>query len=219
MKHQIFPALDKPLKRVDFMKKYGTAVILAGGKSKRMGKNKELLNINNRRLVEMQISKLERDFEDIIVITNYPQYYHGLNCRTFTDIIKNKGPIGGIYTGLVNSSSLHTYFLACDMPVINIEYIKFLKNNLKKKKYKACITLLGEWIEPFNAFYSKEMIEDVKNYINEGGHSVHKLVKNLNVLFIEEKKARKFSPNWDMFINFNTKEDVESFLKENEMKI
>ncbi len=201
------------------MKKFGTAVILAGGKSKRMGRNKELLNINNRRLVEMQISKLEKDFEDIIIITNYPQYYHGLNCKTATDIIKNKGPIGGIYAGLVNSSSLYTYFLACDMPVINRDYIKFLKSMLKKKKHKACITLLGEWIEPFNAFYSNEMINDIKNYIEEDGYSVHKLVKNLNVLFVEEKTARKYSPNWEMFINFNTKEDVESFLKENELKI
>lgn len=201
------------------MKKFGTAVILAGGKSKRMGRNKELLNINNRRLVEMQISKLERDFEEIIVITNYPQYYDGLNCKTFKDIIKNKGPIGGIYAGLVNSSSLHTYFLACDMPIVNRKYIKFLKNNLKEKKNKACITLLGDWIEPFNAFYSKNMIDDVKNYIVNGGYSIHELVKNLDVLLIEEKTARKFSPTWDMFINFNTKEDVESFLKENELGI
>ncbi|MDW7669063.1 MAG: molybdenum cofactor guanylyltransferase [Bacillota bacterium] len=201
------------------MRKFGTAVILAGGKSKRMGRNKELLNINNRRLVEMQISKLERDFEEIIVITNYPQYYHGLNCKTFTDIIKNKGPIGGIYAGLVNSSSLHTYFLACDMPVINRDYIMFLKSMLKKKKHKACITLLGEWIEPFNAFYSKDMTEDVKKYIDKGGYKIYDLVKKIDVLFIEEKTARKYSPTWDMFINFNTKEDIESFLKENEMEI
>src|SRR6056297_1490049 len=112
------------------MKNFGTAVILAGGKSKRMGQNKELLNINNRRLVEMQISKLEKDFEEILVITNYPQYYYGLNCNTFSDIIKGKGPLGGIYTGLVYSSSLHTYFLACDMPIVNRDYINFLKNNI-----------------------------------------------------------------------------------------
>ena len=201
------------------MKEFGTAVILAGGKSKRMGKNKELLNIDNRRLVEMQISKLQREFEDIVVITNYPQYYHGLNCKTFIDIIKDKGPIGGIYTGLVNSSSLYTYFLACDMPVVNKDYINFLKIKLKDKDYKAGITLLGEWIEPFNAYYSKKMIKDIEKYIEEGGYSVHKLVKNLEVLFIEEKKAREYSPNWEMFINFNTKEDVESFLKENELEI
>ncbi len=201
------------------MKKFGTAVILAGGKSKRMGKNKELLNIKNRRLVEMQISLLEREFEDIIVITNYPQYYNGLNCKTFMDIVKDKGPIGGIYTGLVNSSSLYTYFLACDMPSVNIQYIKFLKKELINYKYKAGITLLGDWIEPFNAFYSKEMTKDVKDYILNGGYSVHKLVKSLKCLFIEEKTARTYSPNWEMFINFNTKEDIEIFLKENEMNI
>jgi molybdopterin-guanine dinucleotide biosynthesis protein A len=45
------------------------------------------------------------------------------------------------------------------------------------------------------------------------------LVKELKCVFIEEKIARKYSPNWNMFINFNTKEDVETYLKENEMEL
>jgi molybdopterin-guanine dinucleotide biosynthesis protein A len=201
------------------MNKFGTAVILAGGKSKRMGQNKELLNINNRRLVEVQISKLEKIFEEILVITNHPHYYHGLNCKTHEDIIKDKGPIGGIYSGLVNSSSRYTFFLACDMPVLNIEYVKFLIDKINKEEPMACITLLGEWIEPFNAFYSKDMIKRVEEYIRKGGYSIHQLVKELKCVFIEEKIARKYSPNWNMFINFNTKEDVETYLKENEMEL
>jgi molybdopterin-guanine dinucleotide biosynthesis protein A len=193
------------------MKDFGTAVILAGGKSTRMGENKELLSINNRRLVDMQISKLRTLFDEVIVITNNPMYYEKSKCKTYKDVVKDKGPIGGIYSGLINSSSRYTYFLACDMPVINKEYINYMKKLIKKDYKKACITLLGQWIEPFNAFYSKDLIPEFKNYIEKGGLSVHKLVKNTNCLFIEEKKAREFSSKWDMFINFNTKEDLESF--------
>lgn len=201
------------------MKKFGTAVILAGGKSSRMGKNKELLNINDTRLVEMQISRLETIFDEVIVITNNPMYYEKYNCKTYKDKIKNKGPIGGIYSGLINSSSQYVYFIACDMPVINKEYIEFMKSQLIKKNKKACITLLGEWIEPFNAFYSKDLIPEMENYIQSGGLSVHNLVKNTNCLFIEEKKAREYSHNWDMFINFNTKEDIDKFILNEELKL
>ncbi len=200
------------------MKDFGTAVILAGGKSTRMGENKELLSINNRRLVDMQISKLKTLFDEVVVITNNPMYYEKSKCKTYKDVVKDKGPIGGIYSGLINSSSRYTYFLACDMPVINKRYITYMKNLLRKDSNKACITLLGEWIEPFNAFYSKDLILELKNYIEKGELSVHKLAKNTDCMFIEEKKAREFSSNWDMFINFNTKEDVDSFYTEKRLK-
>ncbi len=200
------------------MKKFGTAVILAGGKSSRMGKNKELLSINNRRLVETQISKLETLFDEVIVITNNPMYYKKYNCKTYKDEIKGKGPIGGIYSGLINSSSRYAYFLACDMPVINKKYIKYMKTKLDKNNKKTAITLLGEWIEPFNAFYSKELILELESYIKKGGLSIHELVKNTDSFFIEEYKAREFSHNWDMFINFNTKEDIDKFKLMKEIK-
>jgi molybdopterin-guanine dinucleotide biosynthesis protein A len=63
------------------------------------------------------------------------------------------------------------------------------------------------------------MIKRVEEYISKGGYSIHQLVKELKCVFIEEKIARKYSPNWNMFINFNTKEDVETYLKENEMEL
>lgn len=194
------------------MLKFGTAVILAGGKSTRMGFDKQLLKINERRLIDSLKKKLKGEFNEIIVVTNKSEYYIGLTDKIIKDIIPNKGPLSGIHAGLVEASSKYVYFMACDMPNINLDYIKYMKKKLENVDVKACITKLGEWIEPFNAFYSKDMIKDIEEYLLQDRRSVNSLIRKLSICYIEEEEARKFSPNWDMFLNLNTKEELDDYL-------
>lgn len=194
------------------MLKFGTAVILAGGKSTRMGFDKQLLKINERRLIDSLRKKLKGEFDEIIVVTNKSEYYIGLTDRITKDIIPDKGPLSGIHAGLMEASSKYVYFVACDMPNINLDYIRYMKKKLEKVDVKACITKFGEWIEPFNAFYSKDMIKDIEEHLLKDRRSVSSLIEKLSVCYIEEEEARKFSPNWDMFLNLNTKEELKDYL-------
>lgn len=91
------------------MKKFGSAIILAGGKSTRMGFDKQLLKIDERRLMDSLIHKLHKDFEEIIIVTNRPDLYIGLSHIITTDILKDKGPLGGIHAGLKKSSSQYAF--------------------------------------------------------------------------------------------------------------
>lgn len=195
------------------MKRFGTAVILAGGKSTRMGFDKQLLKINERRLIDNLRKKLSGQFDEIIVVTNKSEYYLGFSDKITKDIIVGKGPLSGIHAGLMAASSLYVYFVACDMPNINMEYIRYMEEEMENSKDKACVTRFGQWIEPFNAFYSKEMIRDIEKHLLSNKKSVNSLLEKLPVHYIEEEKAREFSPNWDMFLNLNTKEDLKDFLK------
>lgn len=195
------------------MKKFGTAVILAGGKSTRMGFDKQLLKINERRLIDNLRRKLNKVFDDIVVVTNRSEYYLGFPDKITKDIIVGKGPLSGIHAGLKVSYSQYVYFVACDMPNINLNYIEYMKKELKDLKVKACVTRYGEWIEPFNAFYSKDMIENIEEHLSNNRRSVNSLLSKLPVHYIEEEKAREFSPNWDMFLNLNTKEELNGYLK------
>ncbi|MGF7060612.1 molybdenum cofactor guanylyltransferase [Brassicibacter mesophilus] len=195
------------------MKKFGTAVILAGGESRRMGFDKQLIKINERRLMDSLINKLKHEFDQIIIVTNKPEYYIGLSDMIVSDIIKGMGPLSGIHVGLKNASSQLVYFIACDMPNINLEYIRHVKEKLKYTDYKACVTRFGEWIEPFNSFYSKDIIRNIEYYLMENRKSIFKLLERLEVYYIPEWEARNFSPNWDMFLNLNTKEDLNYYLQ------
>lgn len=197
----------------DEMKKFASAIILAGGQSSRMGFDKQFLKIDERRLMDSLINKLMGEFQEIIIVTNKPQYYIGLSHKITSDIIKNKGPLGGIHAGLKASSSQYAFVVACDMPNINMEYVRYMKESIKNKDIDSCVTKFGDWIEPFSSFYSKNIIESIEDHIKDNKRSINSLLKRLNVHYIEEEVARKFSPNWDMFLNLNTKEDLKDYLK------
>lgn len=194
------------------MGNFGTAVILAGGKSARMGFDKQLIKINERRLMDSLISKLRQEFDEIIIVTNKPEYYQGLSDKIISDIIVGKGPLSGIHAGLNESSNELVYFIACDMPNINIEYIRYMKERIRNLDAYACITRFGNWIEPFNAFYSKKLKKKIEEHLLNNRRSINSLLDKVEVHYIREEDARKYSPNWDMFLNLNTKEDLNDYL-------
>lgn len=194
------------------MERFNSAIILAGGKSSRMGYNKELIMIDEKKIINHQIETLHKTFDEIVVVTKNKEFYEDIDCITISDIIEDSGPLGGIHAGLLASTSKYSYVIACDMPIINTNYINLMKKRLYQDDIDGCMTLYENHIEPFNAFYSGNMIKKIEEYIQGGGYSIYSLVKALKFSFIEEKVARRFSPNWDMFINFNTREDICRYL-------
>lgn len=191
------------------MKLFGTAIILAGGKSSRMGFDKQFLSIDERRLMDSIIKKLKKEFDEIIIVTNKPDHYIGLGHKITEDILKDKGPLGGIHAGLSISSSKYSLVIACDMPNINMDYIEYMKEHIGED---GCTTKVGQWLEPFCSFYSRNLIQDIEDYLDKNRRSTSNFLREINVNYIEENKAREFSHNWDMFLNLNTKADLEDYL-------
>lgn len=195
------------------MKEFGTVIILAGGKSSRMGFDKQFLKIKERLLMDNLVQKLRPTFSEIIIVTNRPEQYKDLPVIVTQDVFVDKGPLAGIHAGLLESSSYFSYIIACDMPNINMEFIDYMKAQITGSNKKASIARFKEWIEPFNAFYSKDIIQPAEDFLELGGRSVSRFLRNLDVNFIDEEKAREFSPNWDMFYNLNTKADINEYLE------
>ncbi|MBF7096666.1 molybdenum cofactor guanylyltransferase [Alkalibacter mobilis] len=194
------------------MREFGTAIVLAGGKSSRMGFDKQKLIIHNCRLMNRITETLEKSFEEIVLVTQTPEDYEGLSLKTVKDKIAGMGPLGGIHAGLLESTSKFSYVFACDMPVIDMSYVDFMKEKLAGSDYEGCVTRYKDWIEPFNAFYSKELINGIEDYLKEGRKSIFKFLERRNIFYIPESEAREFSPDWDMFYNLNTKEDINGFV-------
>lgn len=193
------------------MKKFGTAIILAGGKSSRMGFDKQFLKINNERLIDMMIEKLNKEFEEIIIVTNKPKEYRGYRQKILTDIIKNAGPLAGIYTGLKEAKFEYVFVVACDMPNIDIDYINYMKEIIDKYKVDVCITKVNGNIEPFHGFYSKKITESIREHLETEKRDIKSLVKKLNTYYVEENLVKRYSPSLDIFKNLNTRKDLEYF--------
>src|SRR3990172_11641038 len=102
--------------------------LLAGGQSKRFGHNKALIKIGGERLIDIIIKKLSEVFPEVFLITTPQNSYQDIQIKKLFDIIPNKGSLGGVYTGLVESKTSHSFFFACDMPFMNVELIEYIKN-------------------------------------------------------------------------------------------
>jgi|LGOV01.1.fsa_nt_gb molybdopterin-guanine dinucleotide biosynthesis protein A len=197
------------------MKTCDTAIILAGGKSKRMGFDKQFISVDDMYLIDKIISVLKKEFKQIIIISNTPHIYKDRYEEVYIDSIKNVGPLGGLYTGLSHSKSKYNYLIACDMPCINIDYIRYMKQLLSESdESDAIITRYKNWIEPFNAIYSKSLINELEDYLKTNKRSVNSFLKLVNVKYIDEDIARQYSYNWNMFRNINDLKELKKFCKE-----
>ena len=84
---------------------FGTAVILAGGKSSRMGFDKQLLMEDDRRILETVIVTLKQEFPDILIVTAKPQLYEGMGVRLCSDLYPGRGPLAGVHAALHHARS------------------------------------------------------------------------------------------------------------------
>lgn len=182
-----------------------SAIILAGGNSTRMKYNKEFIKIGDEFLVHRQIKKLRRIFEEIIVVSNNPEHYKGLNVRVVGDILEGKTPIIGLHAGLTNSSKKYNYCIACDMPYINIDFIKHMISLIDN--HDAYVAIHQNYIEPFNAIYSKNIVNTIESFVAKKNLGFQRLVKDLNTYYIGEKKISFFQQEYDMFKNINSEKD------------
>jgi len=191
-----------------------TAVILAGGKSSRMGFDKQCIRLGDTLLIEQQVEQLQSVFKEIIIITNKPEHYQHLNCILAADELKDFGSLGGIHAGLKAASSEYCYFIACDMPHINSDYILYMLGIIGKSgPFQAVATRFGDWLEPFNAFYSKSLLPSIEQAYKDGRSKIGDMLAKAQTYYVEESEARNFSPDWGMFDNINTQADLEAVKK------
>ena len=189
------------------------AVILVGGKSSRMGTNKAFLELKGKTFIELQIELLREMFDEISISANTPSEYEYLNLPIFKDIYPGKGPLGGIYTSLINSSSLHTFMLACDMPFVGPELIKHLKD--LTKEYDVVIPKSENGLEPLHAFYSKNCIEPIKRELDENNLRIRSFFPQVNVKIVELDSLASSDYFKNSIKNLNTMTDYEDVRKNN----
>lgn len=191
------------------MKHSDTAIILAGGKSTRMGSDKQFLTIGGLSLVDHLAEKLIPLFQQLIVVSNCPEGYSDKPYAVVSDAIEGLGPLAGIHAGLQVTRSRYNYVLACDMPNVNLDYISYMRGLLPTppEEIDALITSWGAHIEPFNAFYSRSLLPDIAELPSDGNKSLAAFLRGKKTILIDEAKARLYSPDWSMFANLNTPED------------
>ena len=141
------------------------AIILAGGKSSRMGTNKALLKINDMTNIERILTNISPVFPDPILVTNDPGVYHFLGLKTVSDYFPGKGPLAGIHAGLIASSAEVNVVIACDMPFVSAELAAALVKN--SRDYDAVVPVIGGRQHPLFAVFKKKLATKIEDNIKK----------------------------------------------------
>lgn len=183
-----------------------TGIILAGGKNTRIGQDKSFLKVGNRTIIERTVSILSKIFNEIIIISNTPEPYRSFGLKIYSDIIPEKNSLGGIYTGLSVSSSRHNFFVACDMPFLNENLIKYMTESINDSDIVIPKTKKG--YEPLHAIYSKSCIPFIKKQIEKNQLKILDFFPSVTVREIETKEIDVCGPEHAAFLNLNTQQDL-----------
>jgi len=183
-----------------------TGIILAGGKSQRMGRNKAFIRVNGKSIIERTVNILKTIFTNIIIVTNSPEEYQGFDAIITTDIIPGKGSLGGLYTGLKISPSLYSFVVACDMPFLNKEVIEYLIS--QKGDFEVIVPEINSEFQPLHAIYSKECIKYIEELVQKNDLKIINFYPKIRVKKILKKELLKYDPELRSFYNVNYPEDL-----------
>ncbi len=187
------------------------AVILAGGKSSRMGSNKAFLKVKGKAFIEHQIDLLREIFNEITISANTPEEYKHLNVPIVPDIYPDKGPLGGIHTSLIHSKSFHTFILACDMPFVEIELIKQLQGFIEG--HDVVVPQSKKGLEPLHAFYSKNCIAPIKKELDNNNLRIISFFPQVKVKTVKLNNLPSSNKFKDSIKNLNTTEEYKDAKK------
>ena len=194
---------------MDFMKEL-TAVVLAGGKSRRFGSSKSSARFDNKNLIDIALELAFKICNRIIVIHGNEKVPLPKNIKSYPDIYYSKGPLGGIHGALFFSETKYVVVLPVDMPLLSPAIYKHLISNIKKDKPVAAISKKG--LEPLVSIWSRQNIPMIEQFIKEDKLSIWSCMEQLSAVRIDFTELYPEIPD-DCFYNINTKEDLELLKK------
>jgi molybdopterin-guanine dinucleotide biosynthesis protein A len=173
-----------------------------------MGRNKALLDIQGRPLIQHIHDVLAEIFQEIIVVTNNPDSYSFLSCRITSDIFQGKGTLAGIHAGLSACGENDAFVVACDMPFLQnrlIRHIISISNN-----YDVVLPATPEARQPLHALYKRSSLPVIERQLIDDNLSVLDIYPKLRTKTLPPEDVRLIDPRYRSFINLNTPDDYKN---------
>jgi molybdenum cofactor guanylyltransferase len=182
-----------------------TGVILAGGKSSRMGQNKALLSLGGMRLIERVVGVLRQVFSELLLVTNTAESYADLGLPMVADVFPDKGSLGGIYSAIHAASTPFSFVVACDMPFLQAPVIRYLLAQIAD-----CDVVIpdvhGE-LQPLHAVYSKACLPAILRRLEANRLKIVGFLPEVRVRTVQEDELQPLDPDGLAFQNLNTPEE------------
>ncbi len=183
-----------------------SAIILAGGKSRRIGQDKNRLMLGGQTLLKRSIQTASKLSNDIVIVTSQPgQVRKPANARVARDILPGGGALSGLHAGLHNAQHNYALAIACDMPFINLRLLRYMA--IVSPGYDAVVPFWQNEAEPLHAIYARACLPAITELLQSGGGRIIELYSRVNVRYLEPGEIALFDPEGLSFFNINTPDD------------
>ena len=186
----------------------GSAIILAGGKSSRMGRPKALLEFDGAPLIFHLARRLKDLFDEIVVVAAPEQELPELPAMVVRDEVAHQGPVGGIYYGLKAAEKEICFVTSCDVAFLNPSLISYFLRQIVN--YDVVVPYWEERLQPLHAVYQRSVLPLLKEQLARAELRPIYLYDKVRTLRIGEDEIRSFDPEGLSFLNMNTPSDYEA---------
>lgn len=180
--------------------------ILAGGQSKRMGRDKATIKVGEMELIEHVYSKVQDIFDDIFVVSSHHNSICGVSTPVFRDVLPQGGSLVGIISALLHSRGSHVFVVACDMPFLDSDFILNLIQGVDNEDIIVPKTEAG--YEPLHAVYNRTCLSYMLKLVDANRFKIDRIFPFLNVRAVPVE-IRNSSQGISVFTNINTEKDLE----------
>lgn len=187
-----------------------SAVILAGGKSSRMGRPKALLLFDDEPLIVHIVRDLQRLFGDTVVVAAPEQALPPLPATVVRDEVAFQGPVGGIYYGLRAAKEEVVFVTSCDVPFLNFPLISYLLSQISD--YDVVVPFWQGRLQPLHAVYRRSVAPLLAEQLEQGELRAVSLYQRVRTREVNEDSIRRFDPQGLSFLNMNSPEDYQAAL-------
>ena len=187
-----------------------SGVVLAGGKSKRMGMDKRHLSVHGKPLLDRVTSVLLELFPEVLlVLAEEDISRQDDRIRIVTDLIPDCAAVGGLYTGLYHSRYSRVFVVACDMPFINPAVIGLFLQKIDATDIVVAQLVTG--LQPLHGLYSKQCLPVLKDMIDARDLRLQNIAdkQGLTVHRVPETEIKRVDPQLLSFLNVNSPADLE----------
>lgn len=190
-----------------------TVAVIAGGKSSRMGTDKSFVPLLGKPMIDHVLERTaELGQAETILITNKPGDYTHLKLPIFTDVLPDKGALGGIYSALFHSRNPYTLCLACDMPFLNPELLHYLVALADEPAgpYDVIVPRVEGYPEGLHAVYSKVCLDPIRQRLEVDRLKVIGFYSQVRVRYLDEPEWGRIDPKGLSFRNINTPDELQA---------
>jgi molybdopterin-guanine dinucleotide biosynthesis protein A len=187
-----------------------SGIVLAGGRSIRMGRNKASLPFGESSLISWVVNRIAPICREVFIVAQNAADYRGCGATVIGDRWPGAGPLGGLATGLESVVTSHAAVVACDLPFVEATLLAGLAGRAESG-CDAVVPIVGGSAEPLCAIYARGVGQTAAGLMERGGRSLHELLATpeLRVRYVAEDTLRVWDPALRSFENINTPKDYE----------